>query len=260
VAGILGALIIGVSGVGLLPACATDVSFVPDEQTALAMGKAVLRPLVGPEKVSSQAVNGRPPLAYFATLTKAGYYFWYVENAPPARLQWATPVIRVEIDRDSGRVRYATDGVDHQWMILTPTNGEEREAMPRFVKTGTDPGHWEFHGMFIGPPENRADISSKGFIPDEDTAIEVAKAALRPLVGEAVTVGAQALPFYASLRQDGVWSVENAPPARKKWDHAIVGVQIEKRTGRIIEATDGDKNIWHARRTGQPKPKRSWSG
>lgn len=100
----------------------SDKGFLPDEATAIAVAKAVLRPLVGKD-----CVDGAKALTYYATLAAAPADYRYVENAPPARLRsffmaprvgddeaksamlrttnvLFSPVIRVEIDRKSGRV------------------------------------------------------------------------------------------------------------------------------------------------------------
>src|ERR1035437_9207957 len=71
--------------------CVNDPSYVPDETTAIAIAKAVLRPLVGGDRV-----DGPRALPFYASSGASPYNnMWNVENAPPARNKWTTPIIRV---------------------------------------------------------------------------------------------------------------------------------------------------------------------
>ena len=74
--------------------------FVPDDKTAIAIAKAVLIPIFGEtfdEHRKRHAVSKTH--TFYATLQRD---IWVVEDAPPARLTWAEPILRVEIDKKRG--------------------------------------------------------------------------------------------------------------------------------------------------------------
>jgi hypothetical protein len=74
--------------------------FVPDEKTAIAIAKAVLIPIFG-ESFAEHRL--RQPFSKTHTFYATSYQDrWVVEDAPPARLAWSEPVLRVEIDKKRG--------------------------------------------------------------------------------------------------------------------------------------------------------------
>ncbi len=81
------------------------------------------------------------------------------------------------------------------------------------------------------------------FVPDDKTAIAIAKAVLIPIYGETFEQNRVQRPFskinnfYAHLHGD-TWIVENAPSARKKWTEPILRVEIDKTNGCILKVSD----------------------
>src|SRR4051812_38674848 len=103
----------------LLPAYVTANSYVPDDVTAIAIAKAVLRQLI-----DRSLIDGPKALPFYASLEAPPYSnIWYVENAPPARLKWVTPIIRVEMEKDSGRILKVVEPID----VYDPPPFHERE-------------------------------------------------------------------------------------------------------------------------------------
>ena len=74
-----------------------------------------------------------------------------------------------------------------------------------------------------------------GFVPDEKTAIEIARAVLRPLFGEERIKNAKQ--FYATLHDKKIWVVEDAPPSRRRWANPIVTAQIDRERGCILKVS-----------------------
>src|ERR1019366_2882494 len=106
------AAILSVAIFGSHPAVAA-VDYVSDEATAIAIAKAVLEPIVGEELLDgsnalpfyASLAGPRASIFYSATgISKFYNAYWYVENAPPSRLKWTTPITRVEIEKSSGRI------------------------------------------------------------------------------------------------------------------------------------------------------------
>jgi hypothetical protein len=87
------------------------------------------------------------------------------------------------------------------------------------------------------------DAERDAFVPDDKTAIAIAKAVLIPIFGETFENNRIHQPFskkynfYARLHGD-TWIVENAPPARKKWSEPILRVEINKKRGCILKVSD----------------------
>jgi hypothetical protein len=94
-----------VLGCGL--SSATEGKFgalVPDEVTAKAIALAVLTPLYGPDLQAHRklgvATHLRPQILY----ARRHGTTWVVENAPPDRRQWVSPVLSVRLDAQRGCV------------------------------------------------------------------------------------------------------------------------------------------------------------
>jgi len=73
---------------------------VPDETAAIAIAKAVLVPIFGNDFNQNRTW---PHLAKTHTFYASSHKDrWVVEDAPPSRLKWTEPVLRVEIDKKDG--------------------------------------------------------------------------------------------------------------------------------------------------------------
>jgi hypothetical protein len=68
-----------------------------------------------------------------------------------------------------------------------------------------------------------------GFIPDEQTAIQVAEAILSPIYGEKQIVSER--PFHAALHE-GIWTVEGSLPAGSVG--GVATIRIAKKSGAVI--------------------------
>jgi len=213
------------------PADSKDAWYVADEATAIAIARAVLRPIVG-----AQSVDNPTALPFYANLIKRGVgltggdLFCYVENAPPARLKWTTPVLRVEMNQKSAQIISISDGKNNVWKIMTDAEKNVAKSTPIVVEKIAPSGT---HYQVLNPILH--DVSDKGFVPDNDTAIAVAKAVLRPLVGDEA-VDRPLCPYHATLdaKSKAVWFVENQSPARDKIAAPVISVEIERISGRII--------------------------
>jgi hypothetical protein len=81
-------------------------------------------------------------------------------------------------------------------------------------------------------------VSRDVLVPDEATAITIAKAVLIPIFGEDFEkkrmhpTSRNPHTFYAILSGD-TWVVEDAPPSRKKWSDLILRVEIDRKCGCI---------------------------
>ncbi len=207
---------------------------VGDDETAIKIAKAVLRPLIG-----AAAIDGPHALPFYATeITSPGNYY-YVENAPPARLQWVTPVIRVEINKADGSIikvinpTIVNDPVYHErddvWVIMTTPEDVKKWAPqgPPCVQNKSPSGetHYQCHDVIAH------DITKIGFAPDEKTAIEIAKDVLRLFYGEDSST--LSLPFQATLK-NGVWFIEDASSRTKDENDPLVQVQLDKKSARIL--------------------------
>lgn len=75
---------------------------VPDETTAIAIAKAVLVPIYGEH---FDRHRRRHPVSARHDFHATRYEDrWVVEDAPPSRLRWVEPILRVEIDRKRGTI------------------------------------------------------------------------------------------------------------------------------------------------------------
>jgi hypothetical protein len=79
----------------------------------------------------------------------------------------------------------------------------------------------------------QAPAPKDGYVPDEQTAIELAKVVLKPIIGDSGLKSQE--PFHAELH-DGVWEVtgrwNKLPPTVR--GGGGVDMQIRKQTGEII--------------------------
>jgi hypothetical protein len=73
-----------------------------------------------------------------------------------------------------------------------------------------------------------------GYVPDADTAIEIAVAVWEPIYGREQIAGEK--PFTALL-QNGVWIVEGSLPPRIKG--GVARAEIAKDDGRVLRVTHG---------------------
>lgn len=73
---------------------------VPDEKTAIAIAKAVLVPIFGEDFNQNRTWRYLAKTHTFYTSSHKDR--WVVEDAPPSRLKWTEPVLRVEIDKKDG--------------------------------------------------------------------------------------------------------------------------------------------------------------
>src|SRR6185437_10522362 len=90
-----------------MPIDGTISPCIPDSTTAIAVAKAVLHPLIG-----SEVIDGEKALSFYASLDASPHdNIWHVEDAPPVRAQWVSPVIRVELEKDSGRILKVDDPI-----------------------------------------------------------------------------------------------------------------------------------------------------
>src|SRR6266850_2616183 len=82
--------------------------------------------------------------------------------------------------------------------------------------------------------QEHSDVPSKGFVPDEKTAIRIAEAVLSPIYGEDKIRNEK--PFVASLKR-GVWTVQGSLP--KGWAGGVAIAEISKSDGRILRVSHG---------------------
>ena len=80
-------------------------SYVSDDATAIAIAKAVLRPLIDRKLVGGQTTS----FFYGSLEAQPVSNIWYVENASPNRLQWATPIIWVDRNKKTGQILKVAD-------------------------------------------------------------------------------------------------------------------------------------------------------
>jgi hypothetical protein len=76
-------------------------------------------------------------------------------------------------------------------------------------------------------------VPSEGFVPDEETAISIAKAVWVPIYGDRVL---EKSPFYADL-VDGVWHVRGSLP--EGYIGGVPMAKIEKKTGKVLGVIHG---------------------
>lgn len=77
-------------------------------------------------------------------------------------------------------------------------------------------------------------VPSKGFVPDEKTAIRIAEAVWSPIYGEDKIQNEK--PFVASLKHE-VWTVQGSLP--KGWVGGVAIAEISKSDGRILRVSHG---------------------
>ena len=77
-------------------------------------------------------------------------------------------------------------------------------------------------------------VPSKGFVPDEKTAIRIAEAVWSPIYGEDKIQNEK--PFVASLKGE-VWTVQGSLP--KGWVGGVAIAEISKSDGRILRVSHG---------------------
>ena len=86
-------------------------------------------------------------------------------------------------------------------------------------------------------------VEREVFVPDDKTAIAIAKAVLTPIFGETFNEHRKRQPFskthifYATSYQE-MWVVEDAPPARLSWSEPILRVEIDKKRGCILKVSE----------------------
>ena len=81
--------------------------FVPNEKTAIAIAKAILIPMFGENFDEDRARQTFSKTHnFYATLYQDT---WVVEDAPPSRLSWSEPILRVEIERKRGRIKKVSE-------------------------------------------------------------------------------------------------------------------------------------------------------
>lgn len=82
--------------------------------------------------------------------------------------------------------------------------------------------------------ERKPYVPPEGYVPDEKTAIKIAKAVLIPIFGEAKIKKER--PFKATLI-DGTWTVEGTLPKGLKG--GVAHIEISKEDARIIYLSHG---------------------
>ena len=78
-------------------------------------------------------------------------------------------------------------------------------------------------------------VPPKGYVPDSETAVEIAEAVLVPVYGKAMIDRER--PFKASLR-DGVWTVTGTMHC-SRCDGGVATVKIVKLDGRVLSMIHG---------------------
>ena len=82
--------------------------------------------------------------------------------------------------------------------------------------------------------DNHNYVPDAGFVPDEQTAIQIAAAVLTPIYGEEAVKHQRS---FAATLKDGVWTVVGALP------HGAVGgvapVEMSSKDGRVLRVTHG---------------------
>jgi hypothetical protein len=86
--------------------------------------------------------------------------------------------------------------------------------------------------LATSPSQEHSVVPKDGFVPNEQTAVAIAEAVLRPIYGEEHI--ARQRPFRASLSQD-VWSVEGTLP--KGMLGGTAKVRLSKADGRVLQVT-----------------------
>jgi hypothetical protein len=92
-------------------------------------------------------------------------------------------------------------------------------------------------------PAEAATVNRDVLVPDEPTAIAIARAVLVPIVGKNFDTNRmrplvhRPHAFHASLSGD-TWVVEDAPPARKKWSDPILRVEIDRKRGCVLRISE----------------------
>ena len=74
----------------------------------------------------------------------------------------------------------------------------------------------------------------EGYVPDEETAIQIAVAVWMPIYGEKQIEGEK--PYRAKLN-NGIWTVEGTLP--DEWVGGVAVVEIAKEDGRILRVSHG---------------------
>lgn len=79
-------------------------------------------------------------------------------------------------------------------------------------------------------------FKTDGFVPDDKTAIEVAKAILPPIYGRDVL---REEPFTAKLVGDSVWYVDGSLDAHRKTNGGTAHIEIRKKDCTILKVIHG---------------------
>jgi hypothetical protein len=88
--------------------------------------------------------------------------------------------------------------------------------------------------IFASSVQKHSYLPSKGFVPDEKTAMRIAEAVWSPIYGEEKIQSEK--PFVASLKS-GVWTVQGSLP--KGWVGGVAIAEISKSDGRILRVSHG---------------------
>ena len=88
-------------------------------------------------------------------------------------------------------------------------------------------------GASLGDQETQGFVPGAGLVPDEQTAIAIAKAVWLPMYGDTLEDEA---PFNAEL-VDGVWHVSGTPS--EGWSGGVPEAEIKKSNGRFVRITFG---------------------
>jgi hypothetical protein len=87
--------------------------------------------------------------------------------------------------------------------------------------------------MIISNPKENVK-STKGFVPNEETAIKIAEAIWLPIYGEDIY---EAKPYRVSLSNNKVWIVKGTLP--KNYRGGVPYIEIRKRDCKILTVTHG---------------------
>ena len=87
---------------------------------------------------------------------------------------------------------------------------------------------------FANQSPNRPFTASKGYVPNEETAIRIAEAILVPIYGSEQIASEK--PFHAKLKS-GIWTVEGSLPSGKAG--GVATVKLSQQDARIISVSHG---------------------
>ena len=76
-------------------------------------------------------------------------------------------------------------------------------------------------------------VPKDGFVPNKETAINVALSILKPIYGESVE---SQLPFTATLNDDKIWVVEGTPGLE---EGGVASIEIQKTDRKILKVSHG---------------------